>query len=81
MMQSVTKTRTTVTIDEAVLKAVRARATRIGKSASEVIEEAIRRDLGLGLMEQLWTRNDMSEKDAMELAVEAQLAARHRSDS
>jgi hypothetical protein len=71
-----TKTRTTLTIDEEVLRAVKVRAARSGKGESEVIEEAVRRDLGLDLMERLWTRNDMSEEDAMELAIEAQQIAR-----
>jgi Ribbon-helix-helix protein, copG family len=71
-----TKTRTTLTIDEDVLKAVKVRAARTGKGESEVIEEAVRRDLGLDLMERLWARNDMPEDEAMELALEAQQAAR-----
>jgi hypothetical protein len=71
-----TKTRTTLTIDEEVLRAVKVRAARSGKGESEVIEEAVRRDLGFDLMERLWTRNDMSEEGAMELAIEAQQIAR-----
>jgi len=71
-----TKTRTTLTIDEEVLRAVKVRAARTGKGESEVIEEAVRRDLGLDLMERLWARNDLAEGDAMELAVEAQQKAR-----
>jgi hypothetical protein len=71
-----TKTRTTLTIDEAVLRAVKVRAARTGKGDSAVIEEAIRRDLGLDLMERLWARNDMAEDEAMELAIEAQQKAR-----
>lgn len=71
-----TKTRTTLTIDEDVLKAVKVRAARTGKGESEVIEDALRRELGLDLMERLWARNDMPEDEAMELALEAQQAAR-----
>jgi len=71
-----TKTRTTLTIDEEVLRAVKVRAARTGKGESEVIEEAVRRDLGLDLMERLWARNDMAEEDAMALALEAQQKAR-----
>ena len=74
-----TKTRTTLTIDEDVLKAVKVRAARTGKGESEVIEDAVRRDLGLDLMERLWARNDMPEDEAMELALEAQQAARRNS--
>lgn len=70
------KTRTTVTLDEQVLKAVRIRAARTGKGDSAVIEEALRRHLGLDLMERLWSSNDLDEDDAMALALEAQQAAR-----
>lgn len=73
-----TRTRTTLTIDEEVLKAVKVRAARTGKGESEVIEDAVRRDLGLDLMERLWARNDMPEDEAMELALEAQQAARRQ---
>lgn len=70
------KTRTTLTIDEEVLRAVKIRAARTGKGESEVIEEALRRELGFDLLERLWQRNDMPEDQAMELALEAQRAAR-----
>jgi hypothetical protein len=70
------KTRTTLTIDEDVLRAIKVRAARTGKGESEVIEGAVRRDLGLDLMDRLWARNDLSEKEAMDLAVDAQKAAR-----
>ncbi len=70
------KTRTTLTIEEDVLRAIKVRAARTGKGESEVIEEAIRRDLGLDLMDRLWARNDLSEEEAMDLAIDAQKAAR-----
>jgi hypothetical protein len=71
-----TRTRTTLTIDEDVLRAVKVRAARSGKRESQIIEDAVRRDLGLDLMDRLWARNDMSEVEAMDLAREAQLEAR-----
>ena len=74
------KTRTTLTIDEEVLRAVKVRAARTGKGESEVIEEAVRRDLGFDLMERLWSRNDMSEDEAMTLALEAQEDARRKTN-
>jgi metal-responsive CopG/Arc/MetJ family transcriptional regulator len=70
------KTRTTLTIDEDVLRAVKVRAARSGKGESEVIEEAVRKDLGLDLMERLWARNQMTEEGAMKLAIEEQEAFR-----
>jgi hypothetical protein len=71
-----TRVRTTLTVDEDVLRAVRVRAARTGKADSLVIEEALRRDLGLDLLTRLWTRNEMSDGDAQALAVEAQHATR-----
>lgn len=70
------KVRTTLTVDEDVLRAVKIAAARAGKGDSQVIEEALRRDLGLDLLERLWARNDMSEEEAIALAVEAQHATR-----
>ena len=70
------KARTTLTIDSDVLRAVRVKAARAGKGDSEVIEEALRRDLGLDLLERLWQRNHLSEEEATALAVEAQHASR-----
>jgi hypothetical protein len=70
------KVRTTLTVDEDVLRAVKIVAARAGKGDSQVIEEALRRDLGLDLLERLWSRNEMSEEDAMALAIEAQQATR-----
>jgi hypothetical protein len=72
------KVRTTLTIDEAVLRAVKVRAARSGMGDSEVIEEALRRELGLDLLERLWQRNGLDEADAASLAVEAQHATRGR---
>jgi hypothetical protein len=70
------KVRTTLTVDEDVMRAVKIAAARAGKGDSQVIEEALRRDLGLDLLERIWARNKMSEEDAMELALEAQHATR-----
>lgn len=72
------KVRTTLTIDEDVLRWVKVRAARTGKGDSQVIEESLRRDLGLDLIEQLWERNQLSEERALGLAVEAQHATRRR---
>jgi len=72
------KMRTTLTIDEQVLRAVKVRAARTGKGDSEVIEEAVRRYLGLDLLDRLWSRNDLSDQQAIDVAVEAQHATRRR---
>jgi hypothetical protein len=72
------KVRTTLTIDEDVLKWVKIRAARTGVSDSAVIEESLRRDLKLDVLDELWANATMSEAKASELAVEAQHATRPR---
>lgn len=70
--------RTTLTIDEDVLRAVKLRGARTGKGDSEVIEEALRRELGLDLLDRLWGAADLADEAASRLAVEAQHATRPR---
>jgi hypothetical protein len=70
------KVRTTLTIDDEVLRAVKVRAARLGIGDSDAIEQALRRDLGLDVLERLWQRNDLDAQDALDLAVEAQHATR-----
>ena len=67
-----TKVRTTLTVDSDVLRAVKVRAARFGMGDSDVIEAALRRDLGLDLLDRLWAMNDLDEEDALALALEAQ---------
>jgi hypothetical protein len=75
---TMSKVRTTLTIEESVMKAVKMRAARTGRGDSQVIEDSLRRDLGLDLLERLWERNNLSERDAIALAVEAQHQTRRR---
>jgi hypothetical protein len=70
------KARTTVTLDERVVRAVRIRAARTGRRDSEVIEEALRRELGLDLLERIWATADLEEDEALGLAVDAQHESR-----
>ncbi len=67
-----TKVRTTLTIEAEVLRAVKVRGARTGKGDSEVIEEALRHELGFDLLDRLWQRNDLDDEQALGLAVEAQ---------
>src|ERR671936_595490 len=55
------KLRTTVTLDERVLRAVRIKAARTGRRDSEVIEEALRRDLGIDMLDRIWESADLDE--------------------
>ncbi|MGI8572153.1 MAG: ribbon-helix-helix protein, CopG family [Solirubrobacteraceae bacterium] len=72
------KVRTTLTIDEDVLRWVKIRAARTGVSDSAVIEESLRRDLKLDVLDELWSGATMSEAEASDLALEAQHATRRR---
>ncbi len=72
------KTRTTVTLDEEVFRAVRIEAARTGKRDSQVIEESLRRDLGLDDLAGIWARvKPAPEAEGMELAA-AELHAMRR---
>lgn len=63
------KTRTTVTLEEDVFRAVRIRAARTGKRDSQVIEESLRRDLGLEGLEDIWARVEpVPEDQGLDLA-------------
>ena len=65
------KARTTVTLDEEVFRAVKIKAARTGKRDSEVIEESLRRDLGLDALAQLWAKvTPAPEDEGMKLAYE-----------
>jgi hypothetical protein len=70
------KVRTTLTIDGELLRAVKVKAARLGRGDSEVIEEAVRRDLGLDILDRLWQANDLEEDAALGLGIEAQHATR-----
>jgi metal-responsive CopG/Arc/MetJ family transcriptional regulator len=70
------KARITVTLDERVLRAVRVKAARTGKRQSEVIEEALRRNLGIDLLDWGCESSDLEEEQAMQVAVEAQHESR-----
>ena len=72
------KVRTTLTVEEDVLRAVKVFAARTGRGDSEVIEEAIRKELGLDLLRRVWDRNRLSEGEAESLAIEAQHTVRRR---
>ena len=62
-------TRTTVTLDEEVFRALKVKAARTGKRDSQVIEEALRRDLGLDDLAEIWAKvTPASEDEGLKLA-------------
>jgi Ribbon-helix-helix protein, copG family len=64
------KVQITLTIDEDVLSAVKLRAAQTGNGESEVIEDALRRELSP--LDGLVQKGDLDEDAALALAVEAQ---------
>jgi gamma-glutamyl:cysteine ligase YbdK (ATP-grasp superfamily) len=71
------KTRTTVTLDEDVFRAVRIKAARTGKRDSQVIEESLRRDLGLDDLAEIWAKvSPAGEDEGLELAAKELRAVR-----
>lgn len=79
------KTRTTVTLDEEVLKAVKIRAAREGLRESEVIEQVLRESLTISPFADIWAAQEdlppLTEDEAMELALEAQREVRSQRKS
>ena len=70
------KTKTTVYIDENLLKAAKIAAVRQGKKEYEVFEEALREHLGIAAVEHVWTRSDLDPDEALALAYEEVHASR-----
>jgi Arc/MetJ family transcription regulator len=80
-MASMTRKKTTVYIDEALLRAAKVAAARSGKREYEVFEDALRRHLGFaGTVERIWAgispEDAPSEEDAARLAAEELAAVR-----
>lgn len=65
------KRKTTIYVDEDLLRRARVFAARTGKRDSEVVEEALRSLLGIDVLAQVWARSDLNEEEAMALASEA----------
>ncbi len=62
------KKKTTIYVDDILLKATKVLAARTGKKEYEVVEEALRGYLGLQTLEKIWTRSKLTEKEALSLA-------------
>lgn len=63
-------------LDEDLLRAAKVQAARTGRRDYEVFEEALRQYLGLEVLEQVWSRVDLPEDGATELAYRELRAAR-----
>jgi hypothetical protein len=72
------KRKATFYISEEVLRAAKVSAARTDQRDSEVVEKALRQYLGFDLLERVWARSDLSEKEAMDVALEATHAVRRQ---
>ncbi len=63
------KKKVTYYIPEDVLRAAKVSAARTDRSDSEVVETALKSYLGFDVLDRVWARSDLSEKQAMDLAV------------
>jgi plasmid stability protein len=60
------RVKTTLSIDEHLMRQVRVRAARTGRRDSDVLEEALRE--GLGIIDRLRAKANLAEDEAAELA-------------
>jgi hypothetical protein len=60
------KVKTTLSIDERLMRQVRVRAARTGRRDSEVLEAALRE--GLGIIDRIRAKAHLGEEEAYELA-------------
>lgn len=78
LMATAPKKKVTFYISEDVLRAAKVSAARTDRRDSEVVEKALREYLGFDVLERVWERSELSEKEAMDLAVSEVHASRRR---
>lgn len=72
--------KTTVYLDDEVLRATKMLAARTGRQEYEIVDEALRRYLGLDAVAAVWERSTPSEDDALALAYAELRAMREERD-
>ena len=75
-MTTTTRRKVTLYVDEDVLRAARVRAARTDRRDSDIVEDALRTYLGFDVVERVWAQSDLTEDEAMRLAVEETHAVR-----
>lgn len=68
------KVKTTLSLDEQLMRHIRVRAARTGRTQSAVLEQALRD--GLGVIDRIRSRNEANEEEALDLASRAVHQAR-----
>lgn len=74
------KVKTTVYVEEDVLREIRVTAARRGRTVSELVEDALRKSTLSGLIESMRSRSNLSEAEALELAYSELHAMRRERD-
>ena len=77
-MAFMAKVRTTLSLDETLMRQVRVRAARTGTSQNEMLERTLRE--GLGILDRLRAKANLEEKGAFRLASEVVHEARASRD-
>jgi hypothetical protein len=62
------KRKTTVYLEDDLLRAMRVAAARAGKRDYQIVEDALRAFLGLELLERVGSRSMITEEEALSLA-------------
>ena len=65
------KKKTTIYVDEDLLRGAKVLAARTGKKDYEVLEDALRSHLGMDVFDEVRSKSQLSEDEALELAYEA----------
>ena len=71
-----TRKKTTVYIEEDLLRAIKIAAARTGKRDYQVFEEALRQYLGARVIDRAWRKSRLSRDQALRLAYKELHAAR-----
>lgn len=71
----------TVYLDEELLRGAKIMAARTDRKDYEVFEEALRRYLGVEVLEKVWARSDLTEEEGLKVATdELDAMRRERAD-
>ena len=74
--EAMAKKKTTVYLDESVLRATKVFAARTGRREYEIVDAALRGYLGLSAVEAVWQRSPLTEEEATQLAYQELQAMR-----
>jgi predicted transcriptional regulator len=72
------KRKTTIYVDDSILRALKIAAARAGQHDYEVVEQALRAHLGMELLQRAGSKPSLGEKQAMRLAYEELHRSRKR---